>query len=166
MLAFGSSGVEQGPLNGNLGNLFLAKVTMDRMSCSIPETLFVMFQSTFAVLTQDLIVGGFVERMRLPAVLIFSVLWLVMIYAPICHWARGGGWLGGIGLQDFAGGSVVHVTAGVAALIAATSMVGRRGFGYPAMPPHNLTMTVTGVAATSVYTAIVSLVFFASPVPS
>ena len=143
-LAFGSSGVEQGPWIGDLGNLFLAKVTMDSMSGSIPETLFVMFQLTFAVITPALIVGGFAERMRFSAMLIFSSLWLVLVYAPICHWVWGGGWLGDMGLQDFAGGSVVHITAGVAALIAATSMGGRRGFGSTAMPPHNLTMTVTG----------------------
>ncbi len=143
-LAFGSSGVEQGPWIGDLGNLFLAKVTMDSMSGSIPETLFVMFQLTFAVITPALIVGGFAERMRFSAMLIFCSLWLVLVYAPICHWVWGGGWLGNIGLQDFAGGSVVHVTAGVAALIAATSMGSRRGFGTTAMPPHNLTMTVTG----------------------
>ena len=143
-LAFGSSGVEQGPWIGDLGNLFLAKVKMDSMSGTIPETLFVMFQLTFAVITPALIVGGFAERMRFSAMLIFCSLWLVLVYAPICHWVWGGGWLGGIGLQDFAGGSVVHITAGVAALIAATSMGGRRGFGTTAMPPHNLTMTVTG----------------------
>ena len=143
-LAFGSSGVEQGPWIGDLGNLFLAKVTMDSMSGSIPETLFVMFQLTFAVITPALIVGGFAERMRFSAMLIFSSLWLVLVYAPICHWVWGGGWLGDMGLQDFAGDSVVHITAGVAALIAATSMGGRRGFGSTAMPPHNLTMTVTG----------------------
>ena len=143
-LAFGSSGVEQGPWIGDLGNLFLARVTMDSMSGTIPETLFVMFQLTFAVITPALIVGGFAERMRFSAMLIFCSLWLVLVYAPICHWVWGGGWLGGIGLQDFAGGSVVHITAGVAALIAATSMGGRRGFGTTAMPPHNLTMTVTG----------------------
>ena len=143
-LAFGSSGVEQGPWIGDLGNLFLAKVTMDSMSGSIPETLFVMFQLTFAVITPALIVGGFAERMRFSAMLIFCSLWLVLVYAPICHWVWGGGWLGNMGLQDFAGGSVVHITAGVAALIAATSMGGRRGFGTTAMPPHNLTMTVTG----------------------
>ena len=143
-LAFGSSGVEQGPWIGDLGNLFLAKVTMDSMSGSIPETLFVMFQLTFAVITPALIVGGFAERMRFSAMLVFSSLWLVLVYAPICHWVWGGGWLGDMGLQDFAGGSVVHITAGVAALIAATSMGGRRGFGSTAMPPHNLTMTVTG----------------------
>ena len=143
-LAFGSAGVEQGPWIGDLGNLFLAKVTMDSMSGSIPETLFVMFQLTFAVITPALIVGGFAERMRFSAMLIFSSLWLVLVYAPICHWVWGGGWLGNMGLQDFAGGSVVHITAGVAALIAATSMGGRKGFGTTAMPPHNLTMTVTG----------------------
>ena len=143
-LAFGSSGVEQGPWIGDLGNLSLARVTMDSMSGTIPETLFVMFQLTFAVITPALIVGGFAERMRFSAMLIFCSLWLVLVYAPICHWVWGGGWLGGIGLQDFAGGSVVHITAGVAALIAATSMGGRRGFGTTAMPPHNLTMTVTG----------------------
>ncbi len=143
-LAFGSAGVEQGPWIGDLGNLFLAKVTMDSMSGSIPETLFVMFQLTFAEITPALIVGGFAERMRFSAMLIFSSLWLVLVYAPICHWVWGGGWLGDMGLQDFAGGSVVHITAGVAALIAATSMGGRRGFGTTAMPPHNLTMTVTG----------------------
>ena len=143
-LAFGSSGVEKGPWIGDLGNLFLAKVTMDSMSGTIPETLFVMFQLTFAVITPALIVGGFAERMRFSAMLIFCSLWLVLVYAPICHWVWGGGWLGNMGLQDFAGGSVVHITAGVAALIAATSMGGRRGFGTTAMPPHNLTMTVTG----------------------
>lgn len=143
-LAFGSSGVEQGPWIGDLGNLFLAKVTMDSMSGTIPETLFVMFQLTFAVITPALIVGGFAERMRFSAMLIFCSLWLVLVYAPICHWVWGGDWLGNMGLQDFAGGSVVHITAGVAALIAATSMGGRRGFGTTAMPPHNLTMTVTG----------------------
>ncbi len=143
-LAFGSSGVEQGPWIGDLGNLFLAKVTMDSMRGTIPETLFVMFQLTFAVITPALIVGGFAERMRFSAMLIFCSLWLVLVYAPICHWVWGGGWLGNMGLQDFAGGSVVHITAGVAALIAATSMGGRRGFGTTAMPPHNLTMTVTG----------------------
>jgi len=143
-LAFGSAGVEQGPWIGDLGNLFLAKVTMDSMSGSIPETLFVMFQLTFAVITPALIVGGFAERMRFSAMLIFCSLWLVLVYAPICHWVWGGGWLGNMGLQDFAGGAVVHITAGVAALIAATSLGRRKGFGTTAMPPHNLTMTVTG----------------------
>ena len=143
-LAFGSSGVEQGPFIGDLGNLFLAKVSMDSVSGSIPATLFVMFQLTFAVITPALIVGGFAERMRFSAMLVFSSLWLLVVYAPICHWVWGGGWLGNLGLQDFAGGTVVHITAGVAALVAAMSLGGRRGFGQTAMPPHNLTMTVTG----------------------
>ena len=143
-LAFGSSGVEQGPFIGDLGNLFLAKVSMDSVSGSIPETLFVMFQLPFAVITPALIVGGFAERMRFSAMLVFSSLWLLVVYAPVCHWVWGGGWLGNMGLQDFAGGSVVHITAGVAALVAAMSLGGRRGFGQTAMPPHNLTMTVTG----------------------
>ena len=129
-LAFGSSGVEQGPWIGDLGNLFLAKVTMDSMSGTIPETLFVMFQLTFAVITPALIVGRFAERMRFSAMLIFCSLWLVLVYAPICHWVWREGWLGNIGLQDFAGGSVVHITAGVAALIAATSIGGRWGFWH------------------------------------
>ena len=143
-LAFGSSGVEQGPWIGDLGNLFLAKVTIDSVSGSIPETLFVMFQLTFAVITPALIVGGFAERMRFSAMLLFSSFWLLLVYAPICHWVWGGGWLGAMGLQDFAGGAVVHITAGAAALVAAMSRGGRRGFGQTAMPPHNLTMTVTG----------------------
>src|SRR6056300_1617210 len=109
-LAFGSAGVEQGPWIGDLGNLFLAKVSMDSVSGSIPETLFVMFQLTFAVITPALIVGGFAERMRFSAMLIFSSLWLILVYAPICHWVWGGGWLGEMGLQDFAGGAVVHIT--------------------------------------------------------
>mgnify|MGYP001067856340 FL=1 len=143
-LAFGSSGVEQGPWIGDLGNLFLAKVTIDSVSGSIPETLFVMFQLTFAVITPALIVGGFAERMRFSAMLIFSSFWLLLVYAPICHWVWGGGWLGAMGLQDFAGGAVVHITAGAAALVAAMSLGGRRGIKKTAMPPHNLTMTVTG----------------------
>jgi len=93
-LAFGSAGVEQGPWIGDLGNLFLAQVSMDSVSGSIPETLFVMFQLTFAVITPALIVGGFAERMRFSAMLIFSSLWLVLVYAPVCHWVWGGaGWV-------------------------------------------------------------------------
>ncbi len=143
-LAFGSSGVEQGPWIGDLGNVFLAKVSKDSVSGTIPETLFVMFQLTFAVITPALIVGGFAERMRFSAMLIFSSLWLILVYAPVCHWVWGGGWLGNMGLQDFAGGAVVHITAGVAALVAAMCLGGRSGFGHTAMPPHNLTLTVAG----------------------
>lgn len=143
-LAFGSGDVEQGAWIGDLGNVFLAGVTQDGVAGSIPDTLFVMFQMTFAVITPALIVGGFAERMRFSAMLVFSAAWLVLVYAPICHWVWGGGWLGEMGLQDFAGGTVVHITAAVAALVAAVMMGPRRGFGTVPMPPHNLTMTVTG----------------------
>lgn len=143
-LAFGSGGVEQGAWVGDLGNLFLAGIAMDGVNGSIPDTLFVMFQMTFAVITPALIVGGFAERIRFSSMLLFSTAWLLLVYAPVCHWVWGGGWLGAMGLQDFAGGTVVHITAGVAALVAAVMMGPRRGFGSVAMPPHNLTMTVTG----------------------
>ena len=143
-IAFGSSGVEAGPWLGDMGNVFLANVSIDSVRNGIPETLFVMFQMTFAVITPALIVGGFAERMKFSAMLLFSAAWMLLVYAPVCHWVWGGGWLGSMGLQDFAGGTVVHVTAGVAALVAAVMMGPRRGFGQTAMPPHNLTMTVTG----------------------
>ena len=143
-IAFGTEGVAAGPYLGDMGNMFLANVSMDSMRNGIPETLFVMFQMTFAVITPALIVGGFAERMKFSAMLLFSSAWMLLVYAPVCHWVWGGGWLGNMGLQDFAGGTVVHITAGVAALVAAMMMGPRRGFGSTAMPPHNLTMTVTG----------------------
>ena len=114
------------------------------MSGDIPESVFAMFQMTFAVITPALIVGAFAERMRFSAMLLFSALWLVVIYAPITHWVWGGGWLAEMGLLDFAGGTVVHITAGVAALVAAMVIGNRKGFPSKAMPPHNLTLTVTG----------------------
>lgn len=143
-IAFGTDGVPAGPYLGDMGNMFLANVSMDSMRNGIPETLFVMFQMTFAVITPALIVGGFAERMKFSAMLLFSSAWMLLVYAPVCHWVWGGGWLGNMGLQDFAGGTVVHITAGVAALVASMMMGPRRGFGATAMPPHNLTMTVTG----------------------
>ena len=114
------------------------------MNGGIPATLFAIFQMTFAIITPALIVGGFAERMRFSAMLLFCTIWLMVVYSPICHWVWGGGWLGQMGLQDFAGGTVVHITAAVAALVAAVVMGPRKGFGTSAMPPHNLTMTVTG----------------------
>ena len=143
-IAFGTDGVTAGPYLGDMGNMFLANVSMDSVRNGIPETLFVMFQMTFAVITPALIVGGFAERMKFSAMLLFCSAWMLLVYAPVCHWVWGGGWLGNMGLQDFAGGTVVHITAGVAALVAAMMMGPRRGFGATAMPPHNLTMTVTG----------------------
>lgn len=143
-IAFGTEGMDQGPWMGDLGNLFLANVAIDGAKGSIPEILFVMFQMTFAIITPALIVGGFAERMKFSAMLLFSSAWMLLVYAPVCHWVWGGGWLGSMGLQDFAGGTVVHITAAVAALVAAVYMGPRKGFGQTAMPPHNLTMTVTG----------------------
>ena len=142
-IAFGDGG----PMNayiGNLDNLFLGKVTEGSMAGDIPESVFAMFQMTFAIITPALIVGAFAERMRFSAMLLFSGLWLTLVYAPITHWVWGGGWLGEMGLLDFAGGTVVHITAGVGALVAALVLGNRKGFPRQAMPPHNLTMTVTG----------------------
>ncbi|MEL0083172.1 MAG: ammonium transporter, partial [Gammaproteobacteria bacterium] len=105
---------------------------------------FLMFQMTFAVITPALIVGGFAERMKFSAVMLFSAAWLLLVYAPVCHWVWGGGWLGDMGALDFAGGTVVHITAGISALVAAMVIGRRKGFPDRPMPPHNLTMTVTG----------------------
>ncbi|MEH6586637.1 MAG: ammonium transporter [Halioglobus sp.] len=143
-IAFGSDGVEQGAFIGDFGNIFFAAITIDSLNGSIPATLFAIFQMTFAIITPALIVGGFAERMRFSAMLLFSSIWMIVVYAPVCHWVWGGGWLGSMGLQDFAGGTVVHITAAVAALVAALVMGPRRGFGTVAMPPHNLTLTVAG----------------------
>lgn len=143
-IAFGSEGVEQGPFIGDFGNIFFAAITMDSMSGTIPTSLFAIFQMTFAIITPALIVGAFAERMRFSAMLIFCSIWLLVVYAPVCHWVWGGGWLGDMGLQDFAGGTVVHITAAVAALVAALVMGPRRGFGTVPMPPHNLAITVAG----------------------
>ena len=101
---------------------------------------------TFAVITPALIVGGFAERMRFSAVILFSAAWLLLVYAPVCHWVWGGGFLADMGLMDFAGGTVVHVTAGVAAILIAMVIGNRSGFPDQAMPPHNMTMTITGAA--------------------
>ncbi len=143
-IAFGSDGVEQGRWIGDFGNMFFASISMDSVNGGVPATLFAIFQMTFAIITPALIVGGFAERMRFSAMLLFSTLWLVLVYSPVCHWVWGGGWLGSMGLQDFAGGTVVHITAAAAALVAAMVLGPRRGFGTVAMPPHNLTLTVAG----------------------
>jgi Amt family ammonium transporter len=142
-LAFGDGGSMNAWI-GNLDNLLMGNIKEDSMAGDIPESVFAMFQMTFAVITPALIVGAFAERMRFSAMLAFSALWLVVVYAPITHWVWGGGWLGEMGLLDFAGGTVVHITAGVGALVAALVLGNRRGFPNQAMPPHNLTMTVTG----------------------
>ncbi|MGI9304168.1 MAG: ammonium transporter [Gammaproteobacteria bacterium] len=142
-LAFSDGGGLNGVIGG-LSNAFLADVARDSVSGSIPETVFVMFQLTFAIITPALVVGGFAERMKYSAMLWFSTLWLTVVYLPVCHWVWGGGWLGEMGVLDFAGGLVVHLTAGVAALVAAMVLGSRRGFPTTPMPPHNMTMVVTG----------------------
>ena len=129
---------------GSLSKFMLAGVMEGSLSGDIPESLFVLFQMTFAIITPALIVGGFAERMKFSAVVLFSAIWLIVVYAPVTHWVWGGGWLGEMGLLDFAGGTVVHITAGVAALVAAIVIGPRNGFPNKPMPPHNMTMTITG----------------------
>lgn len=129
---------------GDFSNLMLSKVSMDSANGTIPESLFAMFQMTFAIITPALIIGGFAERMKFSAVLLFSAIWLLVVYAPITHWVWGGGWLGN--MLDYAGGTVVHITAGVAALVAAIVIGPRNGFPTKPMPPHNMTMTISGAA--------------------
>jgi len=142
-LAFGDGGSMNAWI-GNLDNILMGNIKEDSMAGDIPESVFALFQMTFAVITPALIVGAFAERMRFSAMLLFSALWLIAVYSPITHWVWGGGWLGEMGLLDFAGGTVVHITAGVGALVAALVLGNRKGFPQQAMPPHNLTMTVTG----------------------
>ncbi len=131
---------------GSLSKFMLAGIGEDSLSGDIPESLFALFQMTFAIITPALIIGGFAERMKFSAVLLFSAIWLIVVYAPITHWVWGGGWLQEMGLLDFAGGTVVHITAGVAALVAAIVIGPRNGFPSKPMPPHNMTMTITGAA--------------------
>ena len=142
-LAFGDGGSMNAWI-GNLDNILMGNIKEDSMAGDIPESVFALFQMTFAVITPALIVGAFAERMRFSAMLLFSALWLIAVYSPVTHWVWGGGWLGEMGLLDFAGGTVVHITAGVAALVAALVLGNRKGFPQQAMPPHNLTMTMTG----------------------
>jgi len=125
---------------GGFGKVLFNGISENTLSGDIPESLFAMFQMTFAIITPALIIGGFAERTKFSAVLIFSSLWLILVYAPITHWVWGGGWLQQMGLLDFAGGTVVHITAGVAALVAAIIIGPRKRMGTP----HNMTMTVTG----------------------
>jgi Amt family ammonium transporter len=142
-LAFGDGGANNAWLGG-LSKALLAGIGVDTLKGDIPETVFAMFQMTFAIITPALVVGGFAERMKFSAMMLFSLFWLVFVYVPVCHWVWGDGWLQKLGVMDFAGGTVVHVNAGVAALVAALMLGRRKGFPETAMPPHNLTMTVIG----------------------
>jgi ammonium transporter, Amt family len=142
-LAFGDGGSAQA-LIGSISKVWFSGVERDSLTGTVPEPAFAMFQLTFAIITPALVIGGFAERMRFSAVLWFTAAWLVLVYLPICHWVWGGGWLGKLGVLDFAGGIVVHVNAGVAALVAALVLRERRGFPQTAMAPHNMPLTVIG----------------------
>ena len=142
-IAFGGEGLYW----GGLDKLFLSGLTVDSMSGTIPESVFMTFQMTFAIITPALIVGAFAERMKFSAMLIFMVIWVTVIYAPITHWVWGdGGFLGAMGILDFAGGTVVHINAGVAGLVAAIVVGKRKGYQKVPMPPHNLMFTIIGAA--------------------
>jgi len=142
-IAFGDGGASQAWWGG-LAKSFLAGVGVATVKGSIPETVFAMFQLTFAIITPALVLGAYAERVKFSGMLLFSTLWLLVVYAPIAHWVWGDGWLGKMGIMDFAGGTVVHLNAGMAALVAALILGRRRGFPETPMPPHNLTMTVAG----------------------
>ena len=129
---------------GDLSALFLNGIERDSMSGSIPESLFIMFQMTFAIITPALVVGAFAERVKFGPICVFSVLWFTFVYLPACHMVWGGGFLANAGVIDFAGGLVVHTTCGVGALVAAIMLGNRKGFPGNAMPPHNRTMVMIG----------------------
>jgi len=139
-IAFGDGN----PWWGGLGKAFLAGIDVKTVKGSIPETVFAMYQLTFAIITPALVIGAYAERVRFGGMLLFSLLWLLVVYCPVAHWVWGEGWLQKRGIMDFAGGTVVHLNAGVAALVCALVLGRRRGFPETAMPPHNMTMTVTG----------------------
>jgi Amt family ammonium transporter len=142
-IAFGGEGAYW----GGLSKMFLAGVGVDSVSGTIPETVFLTFQMTFAIITPALIVGAFVDRMKFSALLVFVTIWVTFVYAPITHWVWGdGGWLGARGILDFAGGTVVHINAGIAGLVTALVLGKRKGFPGTAMPPHNLSLSVIGAA--------------------
>jgi Amt family ammonium transporter len=142
-IAFGDGGAANAWFGG-FGKAFLSGVNAKSLSGSIPETVFAMFQLTFAIITPALVIGAYAERVRFGGMLLFSLLWLLFVYCPIAHWVWGGGWLQKMGVMDFAGGLVVHLNAGLAALVCALVIGRRRGFPDTAMPPHNMTMVVTG----------------------
>ena len=127
--------------------MFLAGVGVDTLSGTIPETVFMTFQMTFAIITPALIVGAFAERMKFSTMLVFMTIWITIVYAPVCHWVwGGGGWLGNKGILDFAGGTVVHINAGMSGLMAALLLGKRKGYPTTAMPPHNLGYTLVGAS--------------------
>ncbi|MCC2665774.1 MAG: ammonia channel protein [Geminicoccaceae bacterium] len=142
-LAFGG----EGPYLGGLERLFLRGMGVDSLTGTIPESVFMTFQMTFAIITPALISGAFADRMRFSAMLWFTGLWGIVVYAPIAHWVWGaGGWIGALGALDFAGGTVVHINCGIAGLVAALVLGKRLGYGAENMAPHNLTLSVIGAS--------------------
>jgi Amt family ammonium transporter len=144
-LAFGDGGSMNAWI-GNLDNFFLANLSVDALSGTIPESVFMTFQMTFAIITPALITGAYADRMKFSSMLVFMVLWSIFIYAPVCHWVWGGGFLGSDGVLDFAGGTVVHINAGIAGLVAVLVLGPRKGFGTENMAPHNVVLTMIGAA--------------------
>lgn len=142
-LIFGDGGAHQ-PFLGSLDKALFVSVGRDSLSGTTPEIAYSMFQLTFAIITPALVIGALAERTRFSALLLFSTLWFLLVYVPVCHWIWGGGWLAKLGVLDFAGGLVVHESAGVAALVAALYIGNRRGFPHVAMPPHSMPLTVLG----------------------
>ena len=142
-MAFGGPGT----FWGGLSKAFLKGMSVDSLKGTIPESVFMTFQMTFAIITPALIVGAFAERMKFSAILLFMGIWFTVVYAPVCHWVWGeGGWLGSQGILDFAGGTVVHINAGIAGLVAAIVLGKRKGYPERHMPPHNLGYTLMGAS--------------------
>ena len=135
---------EGNPYTGDLSQIFLLNMARDAMSGDIPESVFFMFQMTFCIITPALIVGAYPERMKFEFVLLFSFLWIIFVYAPVTHWIWGGGWLASLGVLDFAGGLVVHLTAGTTAIVLALMSGARDGFPDQIKPPHNPGLTMMG----------------------
>ena len=144
-IAFGDGGSLQAYWGG-LSNAFLVDMTKDKLNGTIPDSVFMTFQMTFAIITPALITGAFAERMKFSSMLVFMGLWVLIVYAPVAHWVWGGGFLGDAGVLDFAGGTVVHINAGIAGLVAAIVLGKRLGYGKENMAPHNLVLTITGAS--------------------
>ena len=152
-LAFDTTGMEAGVTNlhsfvGGLGKAFARGISVEGLSGTIPESVFVTFQLTFAIITPALIAGAFAERMKFSAMLLFMTIWFTLVYAPVCHmaWSGGGAFFWDLGVLDFAGGTVVHINAGIAGLVAALVIGKRQGFPRTLIPPHSLTLTVVGAS--------------------
>ncbi len=148
LYAYGLAFGDGGSLNAfiGMGHILLSDVGVDSVSGTIPESVFQMFQLTFAIITPALIVGAFAERMKFSAMLWFMGIWVTIVYAPVAHWVWGGGWLGSMGVLDFAGGTVVHINAGVAALVLCIVLGKRKGYPTEAMTPNSLVLTVVGAS--------------------